>query len=223
MGDVVGELLPLGLGVALSPVPIIAVILMLLSAHARSASLAFLVGWLLGIATVVTVVALVVDPVDGGDTEDPSVLASTLKLVLGVAALLLAGKQWRSRPKPGEAAALPGWMTAVDSITPAKSLGLGAALAAVNPKNLTLCLAGGVAIGAGGLPGGETAVAVAVFVVVGSLSIAVPVVGYLVAEQRMRRPLDELREWLTAHSSAVMAVLLLVIGTSLVGKGLAGY
>ncbi len=70
---------------------------------------------------------------------------------------------------------------------------------------------------------GETALAVAVFVVIGSCSVAIPVVGYLVAQQRMQEPLDELRQWLTLHNSAVMSVLLLVIGVVIIGKGLAGF
>ena len=113
-------------------------------------------------------------------------------------------------------------MSAVDTMTTVKAGGLGALLAAVNPKNLTLCLAGGVTIGSGGLPTGETAVAIAVFVTIASCSIAVPVLGYLVAADRMQRPLEEMRSWLTLHNPAVMSVLLLVIGISILGQGVAG-
>ena len=117
---------------------------------------------------------------------------------------------------------MPGWMSAVDTITTVKAGGLGALLAAVDPKNLTLCLAGGITIGAGGLPADKTAVAITVFVVIASSSIAVPVLGYLVAQERMQRPLEELRTWLTTHNAAVMSVLLLVIGISILGQGVAG-
>jgi hypothetical protein len=77
----------------------------------------------------------------------------------------------------------------------------------VNPKNLALCLSGGVLIGSGGLSTGATVTAVVVFVVVGSISAAVPVLGYLVAQQRMQQPLDDLRQWLTRHNAAVKSVL----------------
>jgi hypothetical protein len=223
MGSVIGDILPTALGVAISPVPIIAVILMLLAPHAKAASVAFLVGWVAGITILVTVVALVVNPVDGASSDSSSTFSSILKLVLGAAAVMLGVQQWGKRPKRGEEPVMPSWMGVIDTITPAKALGLGALLSAVNPKNLTLCLAGGVSIGAGGLSGGETAVAIAVFVVIGSLSIGVPVIGYLVAESRMREPLQELREWLTVHNAAVMTVLLVVIGVAIFGKGLAGF
>lgn len=49
MGAVLGDILPLALGVAISPVPIIAAILMLFSARAGGTSSGFLIGWILGI------------------------------------------------------------------------------------------------------------------------------------------------------------------------------
>jgi len=61
-----------------------------------------------------------------------------------------------------------------------------------------------------------------VFVVIGSSSVAVPVLAYLVAQNRVRQPLDDLRVWLTENNSTVISVLLLVIGVTILGKGLAG-
>jgi Sap, sulfolipid-1-addressing protein len=222
MGSVIGELLPIALGVAISPVPIIAVILMLLAPAAKAASVAFLFGWVVGITVVVGLVAFLVGPVDDADESGPATWTSVLKMVLGAAAVLLAVQQWRSRPRPGETAELPKWMSAIDSVTAVKAFGLGSLLSAVNPKNLTLCLTAGLMIGGAGLAGGDVALAVAVFVVIASSSVAIPVVGYVVAERRLATPLTELKEWLTVNNSTVMAVLLLVIGVAIFGKGLAG-
>jgi len=222
MGQVIGDLLPLALGVALSPVPVIAVILMLLSPWATASSVAFVAGWVVGMTVLVCVVALVVNPVDGGDASAPSTLASWLKVVLGIAALLLAVQQWRSRPREGEAPKMPGWMNAVDDLGPGKAAGIGALLSSVNPKNLTLCVSAGITIGAGGLAGAEVAVAVAVYVLIGSLTVALPVAGFLLARDRVQKPLDGLRLWLTDNNATVMTVLLLVIGVTILGKGIGG-
>jgi hypothetical protein len=59
MNDVIGEILPLAIGVAISPVPIIAVILMLLAHRAGATAAGFLVGWVAGIVVVATVVTIV--------------------------------------------------------------------------------------------------------------------------------------------------------------------
>jgi Sap, sulfolipid-1-addressing protein len=50
--------------------------------------------------------------------------------------------------------------------------------------------------------------------------VLVPVVGYLIAAARLAGPLDKLRAWLVDNNAVIMAVLLLVIGVSMIGKGL---
>ena len=146
-----------------------------------------------------------------------------IKIVLGALLLLLAVRQWRSRPKPGETAALPKWMSAIDSMTFGKALGLGFLLSAVNPKNLLMAASAGVAIGAARLPVAQIVLVVIIFTVIACCTVLVPVVGYLLAADRMAALLQSLREWLGAHNAAIMAVLLLVIGVSVIGKGLASF
>ena len=52
MGQGISEVLPFAIGIAISPVPIIAVILILFSTRARVNGPAFLLGWVVGIAGV---------------------------------------------------------------------------------------------------------------------------------------------------------------------------
>jgi hypothetical protein len=52
--------------------------------------------------------------------------------------------------------------------------------------------------------------------------VVVPVIAYAVAKERMREPLAKAKAWLEENNSTVMAVLLLVIGVTLIGKGLGG-
>jgi threonine/homoserine/homoserine lactone efflux protein len=92
-------------------------------------------------------------------------------------------------------------MGAIDSMSAGKAFGLGALLSAANPKNLVLCLGGGVAIGGAGLSTADSVVAVAAFVLLSSCTVAVPVVGYLVASRRMQASLDDLRVWLAANNA----------------------
>ena len=58
MGAVIGEILPLAVGIAISPIPIIAVILMLLSPRAKGASVGFMIGWVVGIIVAVVMFTL---------------------------------------------------------------------------------------------------------------------------------------------------------------------
>lgn len=223
MNGLIGDLLPLAIGVAVSPVPIIAVILMLLSRDATKASVGFLVGWVAGIVIVTSAVLLLVGTASSEPSGKPSTLSSVLKLVFGVALLFMALRQWEGRPKPGEAGTMPKWLGAVGTFTFLRALGLGAFLSGVNPKNLLMCLGAGTTIGAAHLSGSDEVIAVAVFTVIAASTVAIPVIGYLCARSAMEGPLNDLRDWLTQNNATVMAVLLLVIGVVLLGKGIAGF
>jgi hypothetical protein len=219
MGPAIGDTLPFAIGIALSPIPIIAVILMLFSARARQNGPAFLAGWLVGVAAVVIIVTLVTGAA-GASSGGPSTLASLLKLALGILLLVLAWLQWKKRPVPGMEPEVPKWMGQVDQMHPTQALILGIVLSAVNPKNLTLGIGAALVIGTAGLDLVQSVIAVLVFVAVASISIAVPVIYYLVGGESAKRTLDGWKSWLSDHNAVVMTVLLLVMGVVLAGKGL---
>jgi threonine/homoserine/homoserine lactone efflux protein len=220
MGPVIGDVIPLALGVAISPIPIIAAILMLLSPKARGTSLGFLLGWLLGIVVAVVVFTLLSSVLPQGDPDESKPILGTVEIVLGLLLLVLAVRQWRSRPAAGAEPALPKWMAAIDTMTAVRALVLGFLLSALNPKNLLMGVAAGVAIGSDAQNAGEAVVAVIVYTVIAASTVAVPVIAYLAASSRMARPLEALRTWLVHNNATIMSVLLLVIGVVLIGKGL---
>ena len=223
MNSVIGEILPLALGVAISPVPIIAAILMLLSPGARGTSVGFLGGWVLGIVVAVVVFTLLASVLPDAEDSTSKPVAGALMIILGLLLLVLAAKQWRSRPRGDTEPALPRWMGAIDTMTAARALVLGFLLSAVNPKNLLMAAAAGIAIGSADLTLNGSVVAVAVFTLIAASTVAVPVIAYLLATDRMAAPLESLRTWLVKNNSTVMAVLLLVIGVVLVGKGISRF
>lgn len=223
MGAVIGDILPLAVGVAISPIPIIAAILMLLSPRARVTSVGFLLGWVAGIVIAVTVFTLLSSVLPAGDDDDSNPVRGVVQLVLGVLLLLLALRQWRGRPKGDKEPALPKWMQAIDQVTFAKALGLGFLLSALNPKNLLLAAAAGTDIGTADLDTGSIVVVIAVFSLIAASTILVPVVGYLIAADRLKAPLAALRGWLAKENAVIMAVLLLVIGANLIGKGIGAF
>jgi threonine/homoserine/homoserine lactone efflux protein len=213
----------LAVGVALSPIPIIAVILMLVTPRARANGPAFVVGWLIGLAVVGTIVLLIASPSDANDNGEPATWVDVLKLVLGALLVLIALKQWRGRPHEDQDAPAPKWMGAIERFTPAKSLGAGIVLAGANPKNLLLSIGAAAAIAQTGISGGEQAAAYAVFAVIGTLGVAAPVAIYFVLGARSRPILERLKDWMASNNAVIMAVLCLVIGAKLVGDAIAGF
>jgi len=217
MGAVIGDVLPLAIGIAISPIPIIAAILMLFSARATSTSTGFLLGWILGIVVATAVFTALAGTLKTGG--EPSAVASWIKIGLGVLLVLVGIRQWRGRGGQHDA---PKWMAAIDDFTFPKALGLGFLLSGVNPKNLIIAAGAGLIIGSSAVGVGGDAAAIALFTVIASSTVAIPVLAHLVAAERMTRPLESLRKWLQDNNATVMATMILVIGAVLVGKGVGG-
>ena len=220
--DAIGAVLPSAVAVALSPFPVVAVILVLGSRHARSSGPTFALGWVVGLSVLSAVVVLVVS---GTGADDPDSAAASgvgwLQVGLGVLLLVLAGRKWRSRPREGDEVAMPGWMTSVDGAGPGRALALGLGLAGGNPKNIALTMAASVSIGETGLDGTDAAVAVAAFVAVGSVTVVGAVLYRLLRTERAAAGLDSVKAFMIANNAVIMVVILLVFGVKLVADGLA--
>lgn len=221
MGAAIGQSLPVAVGVLISPLPIVAVVLMLVSGRAKANAFAFLVGWFVAVGAVTLLVATLAGAATPDD-DGPPLWAAILKIVLGVLLLLLAVKQWRGRPRAGVEPPAPTWMAAIDAFTPVKAAGLAVLLGAVNPKNLLLVVSGGAAI-ASAAPDDTNAqvVAAVVFALVASVGVAAPVFIYLFMGARAASMLDELKAWMIHNNAVIMAVLLLVLGAKMLGDGIA--
>jgi threonine/homoserine/homoserine lactone efflux protein len=220
MAEAIAQVLSLGVGVALSPVPIIAVVLMLGTPRAGANGPAFVLGWIAGLAIVGTIVLVVAGSADASENDQPADWVGVLKIVLGVLLALVAVRQWRGRPRGGGEAAMPKWMRAIDRFTPTRAFAIAIALSAINPKNLLLTVGAGAAIAQTGAGAGDQAVALAVFVLIGTLGPGLPVAIYFLAGRRAGQVLDELKTWMAANNTAIMAVLCLVIGVKLIGDGI---
>jgi hypothetical protein len=217
----IGAILTYAVGVAISPMSIIAVILMLFSARARVNGLMLLGGWLVALAVLFALAYGLADAADAATDTTASETVSWGKVGVGVVLLLLAARQWRSRPAPGDAPVMPKWMAGIDSFSPGKAFALGL-IAVAAPKNLLLTLSAGTALAQVGVSTGEAVVSLIVFLGVASTTIAGPVLYQRVGGDNAKSTLDALKDWLTVHNAAVMTVLFLVIGAKLIGDGLPG-
>jgi hypothetical protein len=222
MGEAIGHSLPLAIGVALSPVPIIAVVVLLTSSRARSLGPVFVLGWLLGLVVVGAVVLAVVGPSGAGASGQRTTWVSWGMIVLGVLLLVEAVRHLRGRARGGEEDSLPAWLGAIDRLNPAVVLGGGVVLGGVRPKSLLLVVGGAAAIAQTGIAGGQQAIAYAVFAVVATIGVAAPVVLYFAMGTGSAELLGRFKGWMRRHNAVILAVVLLVIGVTLIGDGIGG-
>lgn len=210
-----GEVLPLALGIAASPFPVIPAILLLFTGRPRAAAWAFLGGWLVGVGVSAAAFVLLAEVVD--QSSDTPAWASWLRIVGGAALVAYGVKQWLGREASREQ---PAWMRSISTATPAKAFRLALLLSVANPKVLLLAAAAGLVIGSDDFTARGDVVAVLLFTLVASVSVAVPVLSYTLLGDRVLGPLGAARDWLERNNAAVMAVVLVVIGALLVVKGI---
>jgi hypothetical protein len=220
MGQAIGGSLALAVGIALSPIPIIAVVLMLTTPRARANGPAFVLGWLLGLGVVGAIVLAVAGPANASSSGAPATWVSWLKIILGAGLLLIAVRQFRGRPHGEDQAPMPKWMGAIENFKPAAALGTGALLAGANPKNLILAVAGAAAIAQTGIAGAQQAIAYLVFAVIATIGVGAPVVIYFAMGERSQELLGKLKNWMGQHNAVIMSVLCLIIGAKLIGDAI---
>ena len=182
----------------------------------------FVLGWCLGLGLVGAIMLSIAGGATASTSTGPATWVDVLFLVLGLLLILLALKQWGGRPHGEEEPPTPKWMGALESFTPVKAGGAGVVLSALNPKNLMLAIAGAAAIAQTGISTGQQAGAYVVFVVIASIGVATPVVIYFALGDRSRDILDRLKIWLVRNNSVIMTVLLVVIGSKILGEAISG-
>jgi len=220
LDQAIGGLLPAAAAVALSPIPIVAIVLVLDSSRAHVNGLTFAAGWVVGLTAASVLVVGLADLADPG--TDAATGVNWGMATVGAGLLVLAARQWKKRPRPGETPEMPRWMATIDSATAKQAARLGLTLSAANPKNLALTLAASASIAHAELGRADTALAIAAFVVIGSSTVVGAVAFYLVAPRTAARPLTAVKHFMADNNATIMMVILALFGIKLIGDAIAG-
>lgn len=214
------RLTPLALGVAASPLPIVAVLIMLISHRARPGSITLAVSWVLGnvvaISLAVYFSAVVTSPRNGLDLGTEGVF--TLLLGIGLLAMgILSRRGRRDSPDPHQP---PTWVNSVDHLSPVGAGVVAFTNATTSPKNLALAISAGKFLESADVSSAGIVAGAAWYVLIASLTIVVPVVLYFVGGEQSVAILRRWRDLVTANAAAVMELTLFVLGIGLSLKGL---
>jgi hypothetical protein len=212
---VLGALIPLGLVIALSPITVIPAVLVLQAPRPRPSGLAFLAGWVLGLAALTTL-SVAASGVLGGLHKSPPTWASWLRVILGAALILFGIYRWLTRHRHTES---PAWMRSFASITPARAGITGAVLVVIRPDVLLICVPAGLAIGGSGLDVADDWIAAAFFVAIAASTVAIPILAYAAAGHRLDNTMARLKDWMDKNNAALMAAILVVIGLMVLYNG----
>ncbi|TAM64101.1 GAP family protein [Mycobacterium sp.] len=215
-GTALTGLVPLGLVISLSPLTVIPAVLVLQAPRPRPSGLAFLGGWLFGLAAL-TALSVAASGLLGGLDKAPPRWSSWLRVVLGAALIVFGVIRWLNRHGQAES---PAWMRSFASITPARAGITGAVLAVVRPDVALICVPAGLGIGTSGLGAVGDWVAAAFFVVIAASSVAIPILAYAAAGSRLDDTLARLKDWTDRNNAALLAAVLVVIGAMVLHHGI---
>lgn len=206
--SVLTTLIPLALVVAVSPLSIIPAVLVLQTPRPRPTGLAFLGGWLLGLAAL-TAAFVASSDLLGDLHKKPPAWASWLRVVLGLALIAYGIYEWLTRHSHTES---PRWMRSFATLTPRRAGITGLVLVVVRLEVLTMCALAGLAIGSRDFGAVAICVLSAIFVAVASSTVAVPILAYVGAGNRLDDSMARLKDWMERNNAAMLAVILVLIG-----------
>ena len=216
--EAVGNALPISIGIAISPFAIAALLIILMTARARTNAPAFLLGWILGFLIVGFLADFI--PFAQDSTGESKPLPGLIRVALGLVLLISAVWQWRRQSASDEKVTTPRLLARLDNIGVFQSMVTGFLLSAVHPKNLPLIVAGVAAIQTANLTQGGENVAFLVFTILSSLTILLPIAGYFLAKEKAEVMFGEWKSWLITNNGIVMILLFLFLGTLLIGRGM---
>ena len=206
-------------GVALSPLPVLAMLLVLGGRRPRAAGSAFWLAWTLGVAA--PTIAFVVAAERAGATDDYSRALAVGEIAVGIV-FLAVGVRLVLGSRRARSNGVPGWLEALDRSGPRRAAALGLILSAGNPKNLALMLTAAVGIAQAGDENGAIMLATAGFVALAVSTVTLLLAGSASRSGRSRRTLTRLRGMVARHDRAIAMVLAFVIGAFFVLDGVRG-
>jgi Sap, sulfolipid-1-addressing protein len=218
MWQALGALLPIAVAVAFSSVPLTVTILILLSPNRGRAALPFLIGWVIGVAAVISLSAAGAAALSKPLRRGPDTAVVVLEILIGAALMVLAAIYLRRR-SPASGTGLPRWLAAVDSFGPVVCFAIAVVLS-LRPKGLLLGVAGGLALSAASLNADDAVLLIIIYTAIASSTVVVPIIASLIAPQRMEPKLISARDWLIVNGRIVTSVMMFMIGVVILGYGL---
>lgn len=218
------------LGVAISPTPVILVILMLFGTRGRVNALGFLIGWIVGLFLLGAIIFALVTAGVFILNRNMGIVRPIVLVLAGAGLLYLAYLEWAKPVDPSPDLEGPKWLATADRLlarssghlTPLRAFVLAIVMSAISPKNITLMLAAMLALTQANLSPQGVVILFLLFVSISSLTIGVPVGYALIKGDRAEEALKEWKQRIIANSPRAFAILIAIIGIVILVNGLSG-
>ncbi len=216
--DAIRVSLPMAFGIAASPSPMIAILILLMTRRATANAGYFLTGWLTGLLLVGILTlygsSLLRDPSGGSGNS------GSIRIILGAVFLALAVVIARQIPRRGEEPAPPAWLDKLDQFGFPQSFAFGFFFAVPNVKNASLVVTGMTEILPFQLGVSARIIVLILFCLIASIGVLAPPVIYLLMRGRAASVFGVMKSWLIRHRALILFLILLVFGALWLVQGL---
>ena len=209
------NLVLIGLAVALDPLPLTAFLVVLPSKRGTVKGAAFVFGWLVSLAAVVTITVAATVNNPPKPATVPSLAALAIKIALGVVLVMIALRHIRARNKPKPPRKPPKWQEHVDNMSPWFAMLLAPTL-----QPWALIGAGAATVMEAKLSSWESYLALFLYCVLASSSYLAREISAVTRPPESQALMSRYRAWINDHTDQVIIVGSLLIGLWLIGDSL---
>jgi len=209
------DLLLIGLAIALDPLPLTSFVVILPSKRGVRKGAAYLFGWLVSLAIVVTITVLATGNNPPKPNTVPSLASLAAKIAIGALLVVIAIRQRRRMRGPKKPKKPPKWQEHVDNMSPWFALGLAPAL-----QPWTLIAAGAATVVEARLSSWESLLALIGFCVLGSASYIAMEIYAAFKPDQSQAFLARFRTWMEAHTDRAIVIGCLLLGFWLIASGI---
>jgi hypothetical protein len=205
--SVVLDLTLIGLAAALDPLPLTAFLVVLPSTRGVRKGAAFVFGWLVSLAIVVTVTVVATGNNPPKPATAPSLAALAVRIVLGAVLVGIAVRRIRARGRPRPPKKPPKWQAQVDGMSLWFALALASTL-----QPWVLIGAGAATVVEAKLSSWESFLALGLYCVLASSSYLAMEIYAVVKPAQSQALLTRCRTWVDSHTDQAIIVGSLIVG-----------
>ncbi|ROS75182.1 Sap-like sulfolipid-1-addressing protein [Curtobacterium sp. PhB130] len=218
---VLGHTLPLAVALAMSSVPIVTSLTLIIRNPRRWAPTCFAAGYVLGMAGFLAAFVLLIPAPNNDGLLRGSAVQGWAEICIGVVVVALGIRSIRHRPQGGILHSVIRRLSAALTRAPSLLAGLVGIAMNLRPKSLLLTTALALMIAAAQLSVWGSAVTVGAVVVIGTSTVLGPVAITLLRREEARGWAENADRWIRRNGHIVAVVVLLLVGVVIVGNGLA--
>ena len=209
------DLVLIGLAITLDPLPLTAFMIVLPSKRGVRKGAAFVFGWLVSLAIVVTVTVIATGNNPPKPSTAPSLASLAIRAALGAVLVVIGVRHVRARRRPKPPKKPPKWQEHVDSMSPWFAMALAPTL-----QPWALIGAGAATVVEAKLSSWESFLALFGYCVLASASYLAMEIYAIVRPDQSQALLARFRAWIDDHTDQVIIVGSLLIGFWLIGNSI---